>query len=144
MCWAVRRSLIGARRRLEVLADIAADARPGLLIAVHDIVERLDGWRHYHAETVDLHDPMFDANAAWMGEWAARAVPDLDEWSIKDDLKDEMYRELATTVRTLRGEAVEPPSRARYWQRPVHTPKCHLLRADGMPPFAAAAAPTPP
>lgn len=140
--WQVLRSLIALRRHVDeqlspaavnqlVLADEAAyrDASRALARTYRE-------WHDFHADTVDVHDPMYDANREGLFAWAAGLAPDITIWGIKDATKDEMYLELAATVQALRGQtaSIDLPEPA-YWRRTQFVPDCNRAGAPGMPPF---------
>lgn len=95
-------------------------------------------WQNDHADTVDIHDPMFDRVVRGLGSWLKSLTKDLDAWTIKPIMKDEMYREVASTILLLRGTptSVRLPE-MKYWRALHFAPPSNKLGALGMPPFNA-------
>ncbi|WP_158811845.1 hypothetical protein [Beijerinckia sp. L45] len=93
-------------------------------------------WQNYHADTVDIHDPMFDRVVGGLGSWLKTLTSDLGAWTIKPAMKDEMYGEVAAAVLSLRGTptAVRLPD-MRYWRTLHFAPRSNRIGAPGMPPF---------
>ena len=143
--WDLLKPIIRMRRLLEerltepVLGELTARGGLAYREASQEFVLQYQEWHAFHAATVDVHDPMFDENLEGLFEWAANLAPDISAWGIKDVTKDEMYRELATTVLSLRGQltAVEIPE-FHYWRHTQFVPDCNRIGARGMPPFEAA------
>ena len=140
--WQVLRSLIALRRRVdEQLTAARVDQLVGADEEAHKeasqaLSRTYQEWHDFHAGTVDVHDPMYDANREGLFAWAGDLAPDITVWGIKDATKDEMYLELAAGVQALRGQAVsvDLPEPA-YWRRTQFVPDCLRLGAPGMPPF---------
>ncbi|WP_315831876.1 hypothetical protein [Bradyrhizobium prioriisuperbiae] len=94
-------------------------------------------WQDYHSGTVAVHDPMFDKIVRGLGAWLQSLTTDLDSWTIKPIMKDEMYGEVASTVLAMRGTptSVKLPE-MKYWRVLQFTPPSNKIGAPGMPPFA--------
>jgi hypothetical protein len=94
-------------------------------------------WQAVHRTSVDIHDaiPRNDIYGA-IGRWLAELGPQSTGWTIKDAMKTEMYREVASSIASLRGEPIGvelPPF--RYWRRTPWTPACLQPGQPGLPPF---------
>lgn len=126
--WEAVRGAIQLRRAANTVAG--SDAVESLAIAHAE-------WQETHRTSVDIHDsiPRNEIYGA-IGLWLSELRPASDRWTIKDVMKTEMYRELATSVASLRGEVIlveVPPF--RYWRRTPWTPACLQPGRPGLPPF---------
>ena len=95
-------------------------------------------WQNDHAETVGIHDPMFDRVVRGLGSWLKSLTKDLDAWTINPIMKDELYGEVASTILLLRGTPtpVRLPE-MKYWRALHFAPPSNRIGAPGMPPFDA-------
>jgi hypothetical protein len=110
--------------------------QPAYRNAVESLATAQSQWQSTHRTTVGIHDaiPRNEIYSA-IGQWLGELRPASDGWSIKDAMKTEMYREVATSVASLRGEVrVELPP-MRYWRRTPWTPACLQPGQPGLPPF---------
>jgi hypothetical protein len=140
--WQVLGSLIALRRAVYEQASagqveqLVRNDEVAFRAAARALADTYHGWHDFHAVTVDVHDPMYDANRAGMFDWAGGLAADITDWRIQEATKDEMYLELAATVLALRGHpvSVDLPEPA-YWRRTQFAPNSIRAGATGMPPF---------
>jgi hypothetical protein len=142
LMWELVGSAIAARRAIDQMPK--ADLQKAITARAAEYKnESLEfnrlflAWQDYHADTVAVHDPMFDKIVHGLGAWLQSLSKDLDSWTIKPIMKDEMYGEVASTVLAMRGTptSVKLPE-PKYWRVLQYTPPSNKVGAPGMPPFA--------
>jgi hypothetical protein len=131
----LRRSIeqLGAKAVKEVVSSSAADFEA----AAHALSSAFGDWRTAHVVNVEIHDSM--PRGEYYGaifKWLAGLDPNFGSWTIKEPMKTEMYREVATSIALLRGQpsGVDVPP-LRYWRRTPWTPDCLRVGMTGLPPF---------
>jgi hypothetical protein len=142
LMWELVGSAIAARKNIEQMskADLAkavAANTEAYKSSSLEFTQWFSVWQDYHAETVAVHDPMFDKIVHGLGGWLTSLTPDLGAWTIKPIMKDEMYGEVAATILAMRGTptTVKLPE-MKYWRVAHFAPPSNKIGAQGMPPFA--------
>jgi hypothetical protein len=140
--WDLVREAIAARRFIEErlsqdkVGDVVSARSEDFKLAALELSNTFSEWQEYHAATVAIHDPMFDRSVGGLFEWAGPLTPDFGSWVIKAILKDEMYREIASSVLSLRGTPTSAKVPAlEYWRKLQFAPPSNKIGALGMPPF---------
>jgi hypothetical protein len=144
LMWELVGSSIAARRLVDQMSkgdmEKAIAARPEeYRNSSLEYTKLFSAWQDYHAGSVDVHDPMFDKIVRGLGSWLKSLTPDLDAWTIKPIMKDEMYGEVASTILSMRGTptSVKLPE-MKYWRALHFAPPSNKIGAPGMPPFDVA------
>lgn len=139
--WAVLRDTIDIRRTAgeigedDIEAAVAAD-RDALAGALARYAEAFERWRDFHAETLSIHFPLFRLYLVGFEDWVVSFGEPAGAIPILENLKDEVYLEVATTVASLRGEPYDVEvGPQRYWRQAPWTAPAQVPGAPGMPPF---------
>lgn len=141
LMWELVGSAITARRAVERMpkgaVEKAVAMRPDDYRRLSlEFTKTFANWQEDHAGTVDIHDPMFDKIVRGLVAWLKSLTNDLDAWTVKPIMKDEMYGEVASTILAMRGTptSVKLPE-MKYWRVLHFAPPSNKLGAAGMPPF---------
>jgi hypothetical protein len=142
LMWELVSSAIVARRAIDQMSKgdlqkaVAAKADDYKRCSL-EFTKLFSTWQDYHSDTVAIHDPMFDKIVRGLGSWLQSLSKDLDSWTIKPIMKDEMYGEVATAILAMRGTptSVKMPD-MKYWRVLHFAPPSNKIGAPGMPPFA--------
>lgn len=139
--WELVGSAIAARRTVERMSKgeiekAVADRPEAYRTYSLEFTRLVETWQAYHAETVDIHDPMLEKSVRGLVSWITSLTDDIASWTIKPIAKDEMYAEVASTILTLRGKPTSVMlQEPRYWRTVHFAPPSNKDKALGMPPF---------